>query len=106
VAPFRGADVSLVPLVYIGRPPYWGIQVACKPGDGTGSENEPDGGSAAYSVQIDLAGVTGTHGVEVIGATRTAQLVVMSRKNLLRKVRDRCRIQASQRYRWATPASR
>jgi hypothetical protein len=74
VAPFVGAEVSLVPLVYIGRPPFVGIQVVCKPGDGGAPET--DGGSAVYSVQIDLAGVTGTQGVEVIGATRTAQIVL------------------------------
>jgi hypothetical protein len=73
MAPFAGAEVSLVPLVYIGRPPFCGIQVVCKPG-GESSE----GGSAAYSVQLDLTGLTGTQGVEVIGATRTAQLVLSS----------------------------
>ncbi|GAA0929779.1 hypothetical protein [Virgisporangium aurantiacum] len=72
VAPFPGAEVSLVPLEHIGRPPYRGIQVVCTAGDGT----QTDGGSAAYSVQIDLAGITGLHGVELIGATRTARIDV------------------------------
>jgi hypothetical protein len=71
IAPFAGAEVSLVPLECVGRPPYRGIQVVCKPGDGTTAE-----GSAAYQVKIDLVGITGVHGVEVIGATRTAQITV------------------------------
>lgn len=74
MAPFPGAEVSLVPLVYLGRPPYWGIQVACRPGDD--AEAAKDAETAAYSARIDLVGITGTHGVEVIGATRTAHLVV------------------------------
>ena len=68
MAPSPGAEVSLVPLDHVGRPPYWGIQVVCTPGTGTGS--------AEYSVQIDLAGITGVHGVELIGATRTARIDV------------------------------
>ena len=68
VAPFPGAEVSLVPLDHVGRPPYWGIQVVCTSGT--------EAGSAYYSVQIDLAGITGVHGVELIGATRTARIDV------------------------------
>jgi hypothetical protein len=70
VAPVAGAEVSLVPLEHVGRPPYWGIQVVCRPG------TETEGGSVEYSVQIDLAGITGVHGVELIGATRTARIDV------------------------------
>ena len=72
MAPFAGAEVSLVPLEHVGRPPYWGIQVVCE----AGTEPAADGGSAQYSVQIDLAGITGVHGVELIGATRTARIDV------------------------------
>jgi len=32
--------------------------------------------STAYSVQLDLAGITGTDGVEVVGATHTVRIDV------------------------------
>jgi len=76
VAPFSGAAVSLVPLQYVGRPAYCGIQVVCSPGEDTATAPETDGGSAVYSVEIDLTGITGTQGVEVVGATRSMRLAV------------------------------
>jgi hypothetical protein len=72
-APYAGMEVTLVPLVYVSQPPYWGIQVVGRPGgDVAAAVLTP------YQVEIDLAGITGTQGVEVIGASRTQQLTVAS----------------------------
>jgi hypothetical protein len=70
-------DVSLAPLVYISQPPYWGIQVVGSVGGGDDKPHvsQPIAG-IPYSVELDLAGVTGTAGVEVIGATVTERLDV------------------------------
>jgi hypothetical protein len=53
-----------VPLIYIQQPEYWGIEVVgCLPGIGL-----PE---APYTISIPLDGITGTKGIEVIGATRS-----------------------------------
>lgn len=68
-------EVSLVPLAYVSRPPYYGIQVV-----GTIAADGPHVSqpitSIPYYVELDLQGITGSEGVEVIGATRTEQLPV------------------------------
>jgi hypothetical protein len=70
--PTPGTAVTLVPLAYVSRPPYHGIQVVGTVGDvGTDSSEE-------YSVQLELQGITGTEGVEVIGASRTERVPVPS----------------------------
>lgn len=69
--PTAGTEVTLVPLTYVSRPQYHGIQVV-----GTVTDPGTDEGSSEYSVQLDLVGFTGTDGVEVIGATRTARVAV------------------------------
>lgn len=60
-------DVRLVPFVYIQQPEYWLIEVVgCLHGAGLPTE-------APYKVSIPLDGITGTKGIEVIGATRSEQ---------------------------------
>jgi hypothetical protein len=68
VLPFQ-MDVSLVPLVYVSRPQWWGIQVVGSTEAGP-HPSQPIS-SIPYSVDIELEGITGTEGVEVIGANRT-----------------------------------
>jgi hypothetical protein len=67
-------DVTLVPLVYVSQPTYWGIQVVASPGDRDGPRPSQPIAAIPYHVELDLAGVTGTDGVEVIGATMTERL--------------------------------
>jgi hypothetical protein len=77
--PYPTMAVSLVPVRYVSRPPYWAIQVVGSPGE-VGADpvpvTEPVAEPTAYSVQLDLTGITGTEGVEVIGATRTERVAV------------------------------
>jgi hypothetical protein len=68
--PYANMKVELIPLVYIRQPEYWGIEVVGFLG-GIGLPVV-----APYSVSLPLAGVTGTRGVEVIGATRRQKLAV------------------------------
>jgi hypothetical protein len=67
-------DVALVPLVYASRPPYWGIQVV----GSTSATPQPMPAitNVPYSVELDLAGLVGTEGVEVVGTTRTERITV------------------------------
>lgn len=63
--PWLNMEVRLIPLVYIRQPEYWGIEVVgCLPGIGLPVV-------APYVVSIPLGGITGTKGIEIIGATRT-----------------------------------
>jgi hypothetical protein len=60
--PFANMQVSLNPLRYVTQPEYWGIEVVgCMP---------PIGQPAIvpYVVELDLTGINGKCGVEVIGA--------------------------------------
>jgi hypothetical protein len=60
--PYINMKVDLVPLVYIQQPEYWGIEVVgCLPGIGLPA-------TAPYRISLNLAGVMGTKGIEVIGA--------------------------------------
>jgi hypothetical protein len=74
--PTPGTTVTLQPLTYVSQPQYWGIQVVGTIEDvelaATGAERAP------YSAELDLAGITGTEGVEVIGASQTERVVVSS----------------------------
>lgn len=68
--PYLNMTVELSPLVYVRQPEYWGIEVVGSlPGIGLPA-------TAPYHVSIPLAGITGTKGVEAIGATRSEQLAV------------------------------
>jgi hypothetical protein len=70
-------EVTLVPLVYISQPQYWGIQVVGSLGGGeTGPHPSQPIAAIPYAAELDLAGVTGTEGVEVIGATATERIAV------------------------------
>jgi hypothetical protein len=62
--------VELSPLVFVRRPEYWEIEVLGRlPGIGLPA-------LAPYTVSLRLAGVTGTKGIEVVGATRRARFDV------------------------------
>jgi hypothetical protein len=67
-------DVTLVPLVYVSRPQWWGIQVV----GSTEAGPHPTQPITAipYSVDLNLQGITGTEGVEVIGANKSERLAV------------------------------
>jgi hypothetical protein len=75
LAPQPDMEVSLVPLVYVSRPPYHGIQVV-----GTITADGPHVSqpitALPYDVELDLQGTIGSEGVEVIGATKTEQIPV------------------------------
>ena len=72
--PWMNMKVDLVPLIYIQQPEYWGIEVVGRlPGIGLPAE-------APYTVSIALDGITGTEGVEVIGATRSEKAQVPPRR--------------------------
>src|SRR6476659_7876064 len=68
--------VELVPLRYVRRPEYWGIEVVGRV-DGTGGPTVmPAITNIPYVVELDLAGCVGTIGIEVIGADGTEQIRV------------------------------
>lgn len=67
VKPYLNMRVSLVPLVYIRQPDYWGIEVVGRlPGIGLPAQ-------APYTVSISLNGIIGTEGIEVIGANKSVR---------------------------------
>ncbi len=64
-------EISLNPLVYIRQPAYWGIEVVgCIKSPSVLPAFEP------FSVQISLADVIGTKGIEVVGATKSLKIAV------------------------------
>jgi hypothetical protein len=68
--PYVNMKVDLVPLVYIQQPEYWGIEVVgCLPGIGLPA-------TAPFKISLNLAGVTGTKGIEVIGAHKHQKIKV------------------------------
>lgn len=68
--PWSTMNVQLSPLVYIDRPDYWGIEViGCQSGIGLPV-------TAPYTVALDISGVIGTKGIEVIGASRSEKRAV------------------------------
>ena len=69
--PCLNMEVHLSPLIYIQQPEYWGIEVI-----GTLSGGICLPATAPYHVHIALAGITGTKGVEVIGASSSKKLNV------------------------------
>lgn len=63
--------VDLIPLVYVTCPDFWGIEVVgCLP-DGICLTQ-----TAPYQVTIPLAGITGSAGIEVIGANKQEKIKV------------------------------
>jgi hypothetical protein len=74
--PYPIMKVELVPLVYIRTPEFWGIEVV---GYVRGRSRLLPAAPAKpipYVVELALAGVIGTVGIEVIGANRTEQIPV------------------------------
>lgn len=69
--PYPGMTVELVPLTYMRQPEYWGIEVI---GSSRGLVPVHLPAPMPYTVELDIRGVTGTIGVEVIGASHTEQL--------------------------------
>jgi hypothetical protein len=67
-APCTNMEVALSPRIYIRCPEFWEIEVV---------GHLPNGvcirGTEEYTESIELTGVTGSVGIEVIGATRTEQ---------------------------------
>jgi hypothetical protein len=66
--PWANMEVTLNPRRYVQQPEYWGIEVI-----GT----MPAIGQPAivpYVVELDLTGLLGTRGVEVIGASHTERI--------------------------------
>ena len=64
-------SVDLSPLVYIRQPEYWGIEVVGRLRGGLPLLTE-----VPYEVSLPLSGITGTRGVEVIGASHSEKLEV------------------------------
>jgi hypothetical protein len=64
--PYWNMKVTLSPLTYIQQPEYWGIEVV----GSVGGRVLPSPG-APYTVSLPLAGLRGTCGIEVIGASRS-----------------------------------
>jgi hypothetical protein len=72
VKPYVNMVVTLIPRVYVRQPEYWGIElVGCMSGLGLSA-------STPYTVSISLNGVTGTMGIEVIGATKSEKKDVLA----------------------------
>jgi hypothetical protein len=71
VKPHPEMEISLKPLVYVSQPQYQGIQVVGRPALPEGPYPAPAIAPVPYSVQLRLDDITGTEGVEVIGATCT-----------------------------------
>lgn len=69
--PFLNMEVSLVPLIFVRQPEYWGIEVV---GRLPGAIGLPI--LSPYRVSLPLAGNIGTKGIEVIGASRTQRVDV------------------------------
>lgn len=68
--PYLNMEVRLIPLIYVRKPEYWGIEViGILPNIGLPA-------TAPYHVHIPLEGITGTNGVEVIGATSSEKFDV------------------------------
>ncbi|MEU4223764.1 hypothetical protein AB0F17_05675 [Nonomuraea sp. NPDC026600] len=71
--PYLNMRVELVPLYYIHRPDYWGIQVVGRLPGGVGLPV-----TAPYTVSLPLDGILGYQGIEVIGATSSKRINVPS----------------------------
>jgi hypothetical protein len=69
VKPHPEMEISLQPLVYVSQPQFQGIQVVGKPALPEGPYPAPAIAPVPYSVELKLDGITGTEGVEVIGAS-------------------------------------
>ncbi len=71
VAPCSNMTVSLVPLIYIQQPDYWGIEVI-----GTLPSGICVTAIKPYMVTLDISHTLGKAGIEVIGAHRNEKIPV------------------------------
>lgn len=69
--PYLNMRVELNPLTYIQQPEYWGIEVVGRLRGGIGLPVQ-----TPYTASIPLVGITGTRGIEVIGATRSEKIEI------------------------------
>jgi len=70
-APCLNMDVSLIPLIYTRCPEYWGIEVVgCLPQGICLRAVKP------YLVTLQLTGITGSEGIEVIGSNKSEKFKV------------------------------
>ena len=68
--PWVSMRVELVPLIYVDRPDYWGIEVVgCQSGMGLPVE-------VPYTVHLEVTQVLGKSGIEVLGAARSEKIKV------------------------------
>jgi hypothetical protein len=68
--PWASLRVELVPLIYVDRPDYWGIEViGCQSGIALPVE-------VPYTVHLEVTHVLGKSGVEVLGATGSEKIKV------------------------------
>lgn len=73
--PAAGLDARLSPRIYHGQPDYWGIEVAAIGGVAADNDvSDADGDGLSFERSVPLAGITGTRGVAVIGASRSEQI--------------------------------
>jgi hypothetical protein len=70
-APCLNMEVRLSPLIYIDCPEYWGIEVL-----GSLAGNICLTAMKPYCLAIRLDGITGSRGIEVLGARRSEQIDV------------------------------
>jgi hypothetical protein len=70
--PYANMWVDLAPLAHVGRPDYWSIEVVGRLPVGIGLPSE----EAQYELSVPLYGLTGTEGIEIIGATRSERIEV------------------------------
>jgi hypothetical protein len=73
--PHPDMEVSLVPLAYVSQPPYYGIQVVGAMTVDGPHVSQPIT-AIPYYVELDLQGLGGSEGVEVVGDTRTERIQV------------------------------
>lgn len=71
IKPYANMSVDLSPLVHIGQPEYWGIEVVGRLRGGILLPAE-----VPYEVSLPLSGIMGSRGVEVIGATRSEKIEI------------------------------
>jgi hypothetical protein len=69
-APYPAMRITLEPRIYLQQPDLWGIEVV-------GVLVEPGSPRPTpYEVRLDLSGPMGIKGIEVVGATRTSQILL------------------------------
>ena len=69
--PCFNMDIRLSPYVYITCPEYWGIELtASLPGGVCLNAIKP------FTLVLELSGITGSKGIEVIGATKSETIIV------------------------------